>query len=67
MIPPQIGNYRDEQMERDLIPQVEGEGEELDADIIDLMRLVFRAKGEDRETAINLLNHPLISTGKRSC
>ncbi len=47
-------------MERDLIPSAKT----LAHEIIDLMRLVFRTKGEDRTTALELLNHPLIRNGK---
>ncbi len=38
--------------------------ETLPREIIDLMRLVFRAKGEDRATALELLNHPLVINGE---
>ena len=46
-------------MEHDVIPS----SETLPQEIIDLMRLVFRAKCEDRTTASELLSHPLIING----
>jgi hypothetical protein len=47
-------------METDLIPP----DSELDEDIIDLMRLVFRAEGHERASAAQLLQHPLIISGE---
>ena len=46
-------------METSLIPSVET----LPREIIELMRLVFKAKSEERSTAMELLNHPLIING----
>ena len=56
----QIGNYKNEQMEKGLLPPTP----ELDPDILDLMRLVFRAKQSERMSALNLLDHPLIVNGE---
>ena len=57
----QIGNYCNDQMECDLIPPAPCP--KLDSDIIKLMRLVLMAEVQDRETATNLLKHPLITNG----
>ena len=56
----QIGCYRDEQMERELLPP----SPQLDPDFLNLMRLVFRAEQSERMSALNLLDHPLIVNGE---
>ncbi len=50
-------------MERDLLPP----GVELCPDVLDMMRLVFRADYKERISARNLLDHPLIANGKCAC
>jgi len=47
-------------METDLVPCAQS----LDRDILDLMRLIFKADHRERSTAIELLKHPLIINGK---
>ena len=49
-------------MEVDLIPPTPGV--EMDPEVIDLMRLVFRADRDERASARELLEHPLITGGK---
>jgi len=48
-------------LERDLLPP----DMELDCDLVDLMRLVFRASCVERKSARHLLDHPLIINGKQ--
>ena len=50
-------------MERDLIPPTDNK---LEPDILDLMGLVFRVDHKQRPTAMELLTHPLINTGRNS-
>lgn len=47
-------------MESDLLPP----DTELDPEVVDMMRLVFRAECEERPSARNLLEHPLIVSGE---
>ena len=47
-------------METDLVPCVET----LAPELLDLMRLVFRANYKERSTALELLSHPLIINGR---
>ena len=56
-----MGSYKDENMERHLIPS-----DEIDEDILDMMRLVFKADHTQRKTALELLQHPLLIDGKLS-
>ena len=46
-------------MERDIIPSAES----LPREVIELMRLVFKADFRERSIALELLGHPLIENG----
>ncbi len=47
-------------MESHLLPSVET----IEGDIIELMKLVFRANYQERPTAMELLTHGLIANGR---
>ena len=59
---PVVGSYRDEAMATDLVPCVET----LAPELLDLLRLVFRANHKERSTALELLSHPLIINGRHT-
>lgn len=47
-------------MERDLVPPTD-----IDKDLLDMMRLVFKADHTQRSTALELLHHPLLVDGEQ--